>query len=315
MPAVASPILAEPIQTFDRVGPAIFLDHPMGLALDRVGSLIVIADTGNRRIRIVDSNGMPVHDFAHRVDGPHGRMPGEPRAVAVDDDGRLYVIDALAGTIDVMDLLGNTLGTIDPAAIARVPMPDLTPVALTIDASQRLVVAIGAQSSEVWGLDDEHEVSWRLTGVEGDGTAFGAITSIHVDVLGRLLITDATGPSCVRVYGPDRRPLVAFGAHDTGNENFSHPIGIAGTPDGRIWVADATRQSVKAFRASGELEGLLGGRGARKGEFLYPTALATDGQHLFVLERVGARLTTFRLGGPTASGSADVSLLPERSTP
>jgi len=307
----ASPPLAEPTGTIDRVGPAIHFDHPSSVALDEVGSLVVIADTGNRRIRIFDAAGMPVHDFAHRVETPRGRVPGEPRGVAVDAAGTLFVIDALTTVVDVMDLLGNTIGRIDPHALDPDLPRDARPVAVAIDRDQHLVLAVGAKTSEIWGLDEKHEIAWWLTGAEEGQEPFGAVTALHVDFLGRLLVTDASGPTCVRVYDTKNTPVLAFGEHETGNENFSYPAAIVGTPDGRIWVADATRQTVKVFGSSGKLEGMLGGRGAGLGEFLYPTALATDGRQLYVLERVGSRLTTFRISGSTET-TAEVSLVPEQ---
>ena len=74
------------------------------------------------------------------------------------------------------------------------------------------------------------------------------------------------------------------------------PSGIAATPDGRIWVSDELRQIVQVFIPEGEFLGSLGRGGSAPGEFLYPSALATDGgERLAVAESVGARFQVFSI--------------------
>jgi hypothetical protein len=108
----------------------------------------------------------------------------------------------------------------------------------------------------------------------------------------------------VRVYAPDGRRVLAFGLHDVGNENFSLPTSVVSTPDGRIWVLDTMRQVIKVFDGEGRYLDQIGGLGRDMGALTYPSALAIDGKdRLFVLERVGARLTTFRIAEPVVQAT------------
>ena len=307
-PAEASIPLAEPVSVLDRVGPASFFSSPLDVAVDTTGGLIVIADTGNHCIRIFDLGGYPISSFPHRVDGGRGSVPGEPKALAVDRQGFLYVLDALASYVDVVDLLGYAVRRIDPATIspggidttalisAGERNENLVPVALALDTEDRLILAGGGQQSRVWGLDEHDGIRWTLDGTEEGGAPFGAITDLFVDGEGRVFVVDGTSTPAVRVYAPGGRRLLGFGLHDVGNENFSLPTSVVSTSDGRIWVLDTMRQVIKIFDGEGRFLDRIGGLGRDRGAFTYPSALAMDGKgSLFVLERVGARLTTFRI--------------------
>jgi hypothetical protein len=96
-----------------------------------------------------------------------------------------------------------------------------------------------------------------------------------------------------------------FGVHDVGAGNFSLPSGVAVTPDGRIFATDELRHCVQAFGPDGRFLGVLGADGLFAGGLSYPSALATDGARLAVVERVAGRLQVLEL--PSASGDSVLS--------
>lgn len=74
---------------------------PNGLAISSVGEVFV-SDGDNRRVQVFDKNG----EFKRFVD-----TSGVPRGIVIDEDGRLYVVDALAHTVDIYSLDGERLAT------------------------------------------------------------------------------------------------------------------------------------------------------------------------------------------------------------
>jgi hypothetical protein len=75
-----------------------------------------------------------------------------------------------------------------------------------------------------------------------------------------------------------------------GPGNFSFPSGIAATADGRLWVSDAIRHTMQVFDRAGTLLGGVGGIGVGPGEYVNPSALASDGKGLLALaENAGRR--------------------------
>ena len=304
VPCSGEDVLAEPISVLSRPTPATSFAQPMGVAVDTVGGLLIIADTGNHRIRVFDLDGYPIVSFLHRVDGQRGPTDGEPTAISVDRQGNLFILDTQADYVDVMDLLGNKLGRIVPSELARTlpgspaggSSQDYQPVALALDPQDRLVLAVGAPASRIWLLDENRAVRLTFDGTEQGGSPLGAITDLFVDGEGKIYATDGTLTPAVRVFSPEGREVLSFGQRETGDQNFSLPGSVVATEDGRIWVVDSIRQVVKVFDRDGGVLGMLGGLGRRRGEFLYPSRVTTDGRdRLFVLERVGCRLTTYRI--------------------
>ena len=114
------------------------LQSPSGMAFDSAGNLY-IADTGNRRIRKIDSLGT-ITTFAgsglYSVDsGDDGPATSArlwiPEGVATDSAGNLYIADAGDRRIRKIDSLGTittfagsgVLGDGDPATLARLDSP------------------------------------------------------------------------------------------------------------------------------------------------------------------------------------------------
>jgi sugar lactone lactonase YvrE len=78
--------------------PGAFL-FPDGVAISRDGRIFV-SDGDNRRIQVFK----PTGEFDYFID-----TSGVPRGVAIDNKSRLYVVDAIAHTIDVYNLKGKRL--------------------------------------------------------------------------------------------------------------------------------------------------------------------------------------------------------------
>lgn len=72
---------------------------PNGLAVARDGRVFV-SDGDNRRVQVFDDKG----EFKAFVD-----TSGIPRGIAIDAEQRLYVVDAIAHTVDIYDLNGKRL--------------------------------------------------------------------------------------------------------------------------------------------------------------------------------------------------------------
>ncbi|MFN8547863.1 MAG: NHL repeat-containing protein [Candidatus Eisenbacteria bacterium] len=307
-------VQATPLWMVDRTSAAVDFNRPLGLAYDAQGDLLWVADTGNHRIRALDGSGMQIRSYQVFADSPRGPIPGEPKNLAVTRDGLLYLIDALSDRVEVMDLLGQPVRQIDPAQFKGWAAPDpnsssaipgdFRPVSLALDPEDHLIVAVGSHDAVIVCVASDDTILWTVDGRDAGAKPFGAITSLYMDPAGRLYITDATAEPPVRVYDSEHELLLALGTHDVGNENFSLPTAVVAA-SGRMWVADAIRQTIKVFALDGTYVGMVGAAGRELGDLLYPAAMATDGKdRLFVLERLGARLSAFQMSAPEISAEA-----------
>jgi sugar lactone lactonase YvrE len=191
---------------------------PMGMALDPAGNVLV-ADTGNNRIRSVDRAGN-VTTIAGS--GPfHGDGPGAraglmaPTAVAAAPDGRVFVVTTFDGRVKVV-------GT-DPARTVTT-IAGGGPGGL--DGSGE-VARFGPQGGAVWAGD-------RLL------VADPANFRIRAVIPG----ANAAGTSVSTLAGTGK-PGAADGAG--GAASFGLPLGLALAPDGRVLVADGANGTVRAI--------------------------------------------------------------------
>jgi DNA-binding beta-propeller fold protein YncE len=294
-PAVSavSVLVVKPILVVSGPAPGIAFKSPRAIAIDGQHDEVLLANTGDHRIEIFSLGGDRRARFIHRVQGTGGAwVDGAPVALAVDRAGRIFVSDALASYVDVLDYRGRSVARLElPAASA--PARDATrsgPGALAIVPDGGLLVAERGGDSRVhrFGPDLALVGSWGVSGPEPG--QLSAIAGLAVGHDGEVIIVCAGTQLAVQIFSPAGEYLRGFGVHDIGPGNFSLPSGVAVSADDRIWVSDEIRQIVQVFEPSGQFKQAVGIGGRGPGEFRYPSALASDGKDLVaVAEREGNR--------------------------
>lgn len=111
-------------------------NFPAGMAYDqRVG--LVIADTMNFRVQILDPSGTTKRVFGKKGDGAGDFAL--PRDVAIDSEGHVYVLDSQFENIQIFDSEGRLLMAWGQEG--RKPGEFYLPSGITIDAQDRIWVA------------------------------------------------------------------------------------------------------------------------------------------------------------------------------
>lgn len=87
--------------------------RPLGFAADSTRNVLVVADTGNHRLVMLDATGRSRGSLSYITDETRGRLC-EPRSVALDARGRFFVVDALGSDIEVLTSMGSRLALISP---------------------------------------------------------------------------------------------------------------------------------------------------------------------------------------------------------
>ena len=249
---------------------------PNGLAISVSGALYV-ADSGNNTIRLVTADGVVT-----TLAGQAGRAGGtdaagtnslfhQPRGLALDVAGNLYVADTLNNSIRVIATNGaaSVLAGIGGSAgsdsgtgsLARFYFPN----ALTMDASGNLYVA-DLLNFVIRKITPEGAVgviagqAGQTGNADGAGTnaLFASPSSLAVDAAGNVYVADADNAS-IRVIAPSGAVSTLAGqggvpgdADGTGtNASFNEPTGLALDSAGNLYVADSGNNLIRKMASDG----------------------------------------------------------------
>jgi sugar lactone lactonase YvrE len=256
------------------------LNTPSAIALSPDGALVV-ADTGSHTIKRVEPQSGRVSIIAGMennagfADGAEAQFNG-PVGVAVGRDGTIFVADTYNDRIRAIDAEhrvrtvagGDGPGYADAAtgALARFD----TPCGLSVDTDGTLVVADTGNHRLRRVHLDGMVTTIAGTGAQevSDGTpeiaSFNEPTGVVVDSDGAIYVTDS-GASVVRVcyfgFWPQVSTLVGYahaGLEDgtLDRARLSRPAGVAVSPDGTLFIADAGNRLVRAVSREGNMQGV-----------------------------------------------------------
>ena len=265
----------------------------------RAGELFVAA-TGNRRIVVYDFDLTPKFSFQHFVPDPKSKkmVLGEPKAVVVNSDGDMFVIDNMADYVDVLDFRGKSYLQLYPNRILGDTTLKIRSDLVTIDDNDNLYLSVVGDITAVLALDRDYKLKRRITQRTGDSTnaIIGPLAMAVLDSL--ILLTEFRDAPVIKLFDTTGRFLGGFGGRDIAKEDFSMPIGAAifrdTTGEVSFLIADALRQVIKRFSDKGALQASFGGYGSYPGAVSYPVGLTYAGKRtFFVVERVGGRIQRF----------------------
>jgi DNA-binding beta-propeller fold protein YncE len=274
--------------------------NPKGIFFDVTRGECYVADTGNHQVVVCDEHGIPRYRFTHYVPGNGGPVPGEPKCIAVDENGSIYLVDEASEALAVLDATGRLIDTIAPPADGCGVTESFEYVALGPDG---VYASLSCAKRRVAVIDGDLNISRVITLGWKEPSERACITGLAIDSKGGIYVTDACASEMVQMYDANGGFLRAFGSHETGLENFSFASGVALRGDGNMWIVDTLRHVVSLFTPEGTRLATVGGKGAEPGAMQYPTSVAADGSdRVFVTERIGNRYQCFRVKGEVPRG-------------
>ncbi len=260
-------------------GPAdrALLNFPTAVVIDQAGHLY-IADTLNHRVRRVDAATRVITTVAGlgqpRCSGDGGLAVeaglNEPAALAVSDEGILYIADQSNNRIRAVDLSTGVIRTVAGTGMA------------------------------VYNGDGVAAIETGLAGPSGlalasDGTLFIADTFNGriraVDPITGLIRTVVGGGGEYRYQGPDEPP----------SNSLSRPSGVAFDDEGNLYMTDSDNHLVRRWdRITGRIERIAGvgvadysgdGGAALGAALSYPFGIVIDhAGHVFVADTFNHRI-------------------------
>jgi predicted membrane-bound mannosyltransferase/DNA-binding beta-propeller fold protein YncE len=195
---------------------------------------------------------------AARVIGSAGTGAGQlqnPKNVAVDAQGNLFVADSDNGRIQKFDANGKFLSAFGsksaPNAIGA-PGTLAEPWGIAVDQTGNVYVAdtwnhriqkfdAAGKLVTLWGTNGDTRGVARV-----DPTSFYGPRAIAIDAQGNLLVSD-TGNKRVLKFDAYGKPLDQYGGVGAGEGQFLEQVGIAIDQQGNIFVADTWNLRIQKF--------------------------------------------------------------------
>ena len=277
------------------------LSYPSGVAVDNAGNLY-IADSGNHRIRRVDSTGTITTVVGTGKSGFGGNggpavqaQLSYPAGVTVDGTDNLYIADSGNHSIRKIDATGTittVAGTGESgfsgdgglAVLALLSYPS----GVAVDGAGNLYIADSFNYS-IRKVDPTGTIT-----TVADARGYDSSIGVAVDSVGNLYIADshrirkvdATG-TITTVAGASDTASYAGDGRPAARALLRSPSGVAVDNAGNLYIADTGNHSIRKIDATGTIDTIAGGwvpgagfRGdgglAILAQLNYPTAVAVD---------------------------------------
>lgn len=268
---------------------ALVLDKPSAIA-SRAGR-VYVAEPSASAITVFDASRKRLFRFGLREPNVLKR----PQALALDDEGKVYVLDPKLRKVMVFDPIGLFLHSIPLGRNFS------NPVGLAVQGDGKIVHVVDRGNVD----QDDHKVvalapdgteRFRL-GPRGKGPGqFNIPLAAAVAADGTLYVVDA-GNFRVQAFAANGDFKFQFGAAGTGIGLFSRPRAIALDRDGNIYVADGNFNNVQIFSSSGQLLMPLGrlSHDPGPGNYALIAGVAIDETgRLYVLDQYFKKVEVFR---------------------
>lgn len=220
-----------------------------------------------------------------------------PRAITVDDQDRLYIVDKTA-RIQVFDRDGNFIRS------WRTPENKQgKPCGLSISQDGLLMVCDTHYFRVLFYTREGELIDERtIGGVNGRGPGeFGFLTDAVQDSKGNIYVSEYGDYDRIQKFTPEGEFVYQWGEHGEEPGQFQRPQGMAMDVNDHLWLADASNGRIQVFDVSGDQPKFLktwGKPGSELGQLSYPYELILDGQgFIYICEFGNHRIQKFTLDG------------------
>ncbi len=214
-------------------------------------------------------------------EAPQGWHFYEPRAVALDKAGNVYVCDAGNYLIKKFDSKGRFL--LQWGSPGEGDGQFASPWSVKLDISGNILV-VDPKNKRIQKFTPYGQFIGMLERKAPDANKFETPIDVAVGPGGNVFVIawgNATGmapghPVRIEKYSPDGEFIAQWGSAGTGEGQFIHPLGIAVDADGKVYVADGFNKCIQKFTSKGKFLVKWGGSGEGEGLFRTPLSIVLD---------------------------------------
>ena len=236
--------------------------YPVGVAVNDEDE-IVVADQGNHRVQVFDSNGTFLRSF-----GRKGENDGEfkyPFGIAIDKDRKIFVADTNNHRIQILSWEGRHLDSFGGQGSLDSQLHH--PWGLSLDSTGNLIVAdAGDKLIKIFTPDGTFVMK-----IGGQGSfSF----PVHCVQCGEYFIASDSNEHCIKVFNREGHFLYKFGKKGEGDGEFNCPQLLSVTQTKHLLVCDRRNNRIEVFKVDGTFVQKFGLKGSNLGQFNEPFSLA-----------------------------------------
>lgn len=199
-----------------------------------------------------------------------------PHGVYASEQGRLYVTDAGAGRVSVVDLKTMKSFNIMEAGDVKI----MVPIAVAAAPDGRIYIS-DADMGRVGIYEPDGDF---IHFIQGD---LNRPTGIAIDAVRGVLYVCDTWEHVIYKYDLDGVRTGSIGARGEGEGEFNYPTHIAVGFDGMLYVADTLNFRVQFFTPDGQYAGSFGVPGDTYGAFDKIKGIAVDREgHIYITDSI-----------------------------
>ena len=280
---IVKPFQVKPVLCIGKQGSAEgMFQYPYGVAVsDR--DEIVVADRGNHRVQVLDSNGTFLRFF-----GREGKNAGEFNfsvGIAINKDRNIFVADSNNHRIQIFSWEGRHLGSLGGQGSLDSQL--YRPWGLSLDSTGNVIVAdTGNNLIKIFTPDGTFVMK-----IGGQGSfSF----PIHCVQCGEYFIVSDHSEHCIKVFNREGHFLYKFGKKGEGDGEFKNPLFLSVTQSKHLLVCDWKNHRIQVFEVDGKFLGKFGTNGTKVGEFNEPFSVAVlSNDQIVVSDRNNDRIQIF----------------------
>lgn len=257
-------------------------NNPQGIFVHEKSNEIYIADTGNKRIIVIDATTYAFKRIINEPDNMVGDTSFVPSKIVVDNIDRIYVV-VQGGFEGILELTSDgSFSRYFGVSSPKVNMLDQFWKSIASDEQQVLMTKTFAPSFNNLDIDS----SGFIYATTYDSTATEVVFRFNPN-----------GDNVIRELG--YTPIIGDLRNDESTGRESAFIDIAVNDFGVYAVLDQNNGRIFVYNFDGELMTIFGGKGFENGQFTSPTSIDFLGDYIIATDN---RLNTAMIYSPTTFG-------------